>query len=222
MADYALNPIGEDTVLEDGEKKNWDVVMHGNPCDIWEFPHNPHATRGNEPLCFYACPRGADPTPQNLVPYYGPYGARWGIKYIPELHLDNHYGNDEIWPAEPVVITRNDEDFMCVPSNNGIGYGIPTAVHTLIKLIEGPINVNEIDFDKKLIGRKVWYRSQPAIVTHYCDHQGCVILAPDGIEKFAVPAEFADEEGDDFYENGVAKVELDDPHVYWFRNEDDQ
>ena len=83
-------------------------------------------------------------------------------------------------------------------------------------LDEHPLSLNERDFDKKCIGRKVWWRSEPAVITRYVKGQACVILKPDGIKNFTVPAEFAKEPY--YYEEDV-KVNIFDKNIWWFREE---
>lgn len=67
-----------------------------------------------------------------------------------------------------------------------------------------------------MIGRKVWWRSEPAVITHWIEGQACVILEPDGIDKFAVPAEFVHDEIMNDRERDI-KAEIFDDHIWWFR-----
>ena len=81
-----------------------------------------------------------------------------------------------------------------------------------------PLALNTIDFDKKMIGRKIWWRSEPGIITRWIDGQACVIIEPDGIEKFTTPAEFFKEDGDEYYEDNYVKTNIFDKHIWWFRD----
>ena len=76
------------------------------------------------------------------------------------------------------------------------------------------------DFDKEVIGRKVWWRSEPGVITHYCKGQAAVIIEPDGIERFTKPREYAD---DDFpiAEDIDVKADIFDKHIWWFRKENE-
>jgi hypothetical protein len=47
--------------------------------------------------------------------------------------------------------------------------------------------------------------------------QACVILKPDGIPRFTVPPEFAEEEPD-YYEDETVKTDILDRHIWWFRD----
>ena len=73
-------------------------------------------------------------------------------------------------------------------------------------------------FAEKMIGRKVWWRSEPAIIKSWIGHgQACVILEPDGIDNFTMPAEFADDEVMT-YEDKTVKTSIFDKHIWWFRD----
>ena len=86
------------------------------------------------------------------------------------------------------------------------------------RLDEHPMELNNRDFDKEVIGRKVWWRSEPGVITQYCKGQAAVIIEPDGIERFTVPREYAD---DDFLveEDRDVKASIFDKHIWWFRKE---
>ena len=68
-----------------------------------------------------------------------------------------------------------------------------------------------------MIGRKVWWRSEPAIISSWIDGQACVILEPDGIDNFTKPAEFVDDGCMDDGERDI-KADIFDKHIWWFRN----
>ena len=65
----------------------------------------------------------------------------------------------------------------------------------------------------KLIGRKVFYREHPAVITHLIVDQGCLILGPEG-DKFPRPV-YADE--DSYEPEREIKIEVNSPHIWWFR-----
>ena len=85
------------------------------------------------------------------------------------------------------------------------------------KLDEHPAELNDRDFDEHLIGRKIWWRSEPGIITYYCKGQAAVIIKPDGIERFTPPKEY---EGDGFgsYDDDEIKASIFDKHIWWFRS----
>jgi hypothetical protein len=107
----------------------------------------------------------------------------------------------------------------CDVPGKGINYGIDNARVMISELSEHCLELNYIDFDKKMIGRKVWWRSEPAVVKHYVHGQACVLLCPDGIDSFSTPAEFV-EEGESYYEEIDVKTSIFDKHIWWWREEE--
>lgn len=79
---------------------------------------------------------------------------------------------------------------------------------------------SSVPYAEQLVGRKVWYREVPAIVSRDVLSQGCVILEPDGAEKFPPPVWSRDKgEGEyDGCEDDTAKVEILSPHIWWWRD----
>lgn len=157
-------------------------------------------------------PRNETPSYENLIEYQcNGCGVCWGIKYEPHNYIRSKWDESECFTSGGVTITRNGKDFCFCRG------GIDEAKWRIKHLDEHPLDLNEYGFVEKMIGRKVWWRSEPAIVRSYIDKQACVMLEPDGIEKFTTPAEFA-EEGDNYYEDGDVKVKIFDSHIWWFRD----
>ena len=71
----------------------------------------------------------------------------------------------------------------------------------------------------ELVGRKVYYDRTPAIVKRLVEDQGCVILEPDGVDRFPSPVwRDADDDWGDDYEFSL-KVEVLDPKIWWHRKD---
>jgi hypothetical protein len=193
-------------------KLDWDVVVNNEPFQVVvinDYVHTIGGRHGENNLWMY--PRYEEPTYENLVEYDGVgCGVCWGIKYEPHNYIRCKWGELECFTSGGATITRNGKDFYFCRG------GIDEAREKIRKLEDHPLDLNMIDYEKNMIGRKVWWRSEPAVVTHYCDGQACVILEPDGIDKFTIPAEFADE-GNDYYEDGNVKAEIFSEHIWWFR-----
>ena len=188
----------------------WDTVINGKPYFvvlIEGYIHTIGGKYGNNNL--WAYPRNEKPSCENLVQFDGE-PVCWGINYAPYNHARYKHGEFEASTLGNVFITRNGEKFCDVRG------GIERAKCMINNFSEHPIGLNEIDFDKKVIGRKVWWRSEPAVITSYISGQACVILEPDGIQQFTTPAEFADE-GCEYYFDGDVKADILDKHIWWFR-----
>lgn len=188
----------------------WDTVINGKPYFVVRIVGYVHAIGGkynNNDL--WAYPRDEKPNCENLVQFEGE-PVCWGINYAPYNYARCRHDEFEATTIGNVFITRNGEKFCDVRG------GIERAKCMINDFNEHPINLNEIDFDKKVIGRKVWWRSEPAVVSNYISKQACVILEPDGIKQFTTPAEFADE-GCNYYCDGDVKADILDKHIWWFR-----
>ncbi len=189
---------------------NWDTVINEKPYFvvlIEGYIHTIGGKCGNNNL--WAYPRNEKPSCENLVQFDGE-PVCWGINYAPYNHARYRHGEFEARTIRNVFITRNGEKFCDVRG------GIERAKCMINDFSEHPMNLNEIDFDKNVIGRKVWWRSEPAIVTSYISGQACVMLEPDGIPQFTTPAEFANE-GCEYYFDSDVKADILDEHIWWFR-----
>ena len=214
MADIRL--ITKDTVLPHLQHMDWDVVINGIPhyvVRIEGYVHTIGGRYGGNDL--WAYPRDKAPTYDTLVEFGCENPVAWGIRYEPQNYTKTKWDETEARSGSGVAITRNGEIFCHV--TGGLNYGIDKARAMIVEFGEHPLDLSTINFDQKAIGRKVWWRSEPAIITEYVDKQACVILEPDGIERFTVPAEFAKEEPD-YYEDGYVKADILDRNIWWFRD----
>lgn len=214
MADLRL--ITKDTVLPPLYHMDWDVVINGIPhyvVRIEGYVHSIGGRYGENDL--WAYPRDKAPTYDTLVEFSCDEPVAWGIRFEPNNYTKTKWDETEARSGGGVAITRNGEIFCHIPG--GMNYGIDKARVMITQFNEHPLELNSINFDKKMIGRKVWWRSEPAVITSYISKQACVILEPDGIERFTVPAEFQKEDPD-YYEDGDVKADILDRNIWWFRD----
>ena len=196
---------------------NWDVVIGNRPYYVTRIDGYVHTIGGKwGENNLWAYPRDEQPTYENLVEYGSANPVNWGIKFEPHHYMKTKWGETDISYSGSVTITRNGEDFYTL--GGGINYGIDKARVLISELQEHALDFDLIDYDKKMIGRKVWYRSQPAIITRWIKGQACVILEPDGIDSFKTPAEFENDDmfGDDENKKSI-KTEVFNKSIYWFR-----
>lgn len=214
MADLRL--IKRDTILPPLRHMDWDVVINGIPhyvVRIEGYVHTIGGRYGENDL--WAYPRDKVPSYDTLVEFGCDCPVAWGIRYEPNNYTKTKWDETEARTGGAVAITRNGEIFCHV--TGGMNYAIDKARVMIAEFNEHPLELNSINFDKKVVGRKVWWRSEPAIVTRYVQKQACVILEPDGISQFTVPAEFAEEEPG-YYEDGIVKADILDRNIWWFRD----
>lgn len=92
---------------------------------------------------------------------------------------------------------------------------------TAMRLREHPVIdwMSDVPYARQLEGRKVWFRKTPAIISRVLMDQGCVMLQPDGASVFPPPQSQLDHlEQYDSSDDERVKVDLLDPHVWWFRD----
>ena len=159
-----------------------------------------------------------DPHASDLEMLDVPFGA---IPVNYDIRTETNYGwTDHSGYMRRCVtsIYRNNELFYTIPGNPQ--YGIPKALTIISELDGKAFDHISINFESDLIGRKVFWRDQPGVITGYCKGKACVIIEPDGIEKFKAPGNMNKEDAD-IFENGddFVKVELWSNDIWWFREE---
>lgn len=101
-------------------------------------------------------------------------------------------------------------------------------LHWLLSADNHALNLSDPrPFHDQLVGRRVYWHDVPAVITSTVLDQGCVILAPIGRAHFPRQARDLDAEPDgsghdeqdlwDEYEERTVKVEIDSPHIWWWR-----
>lgn len=193
-------------------KYDWDVTVgkQNIPYQVVNIDGYVHCIGGkwgeNSLWCY---PRNEIPCYENLVEYDGNGGADWGLIMKTHNCIKTKWDERELRSTKTVMITRNGEDFY-------LTHGIHHALDLINRINDHPIELNAYGFEKKMIGKKVWWRSQPGVITQWIGNgQACVIIKPDGIEKFETPAEF---ENDYYDEDEDIKTSIFDEHIWWFRN----
>ena len=211
--------VDEDTDLSNIHPFDWDVQINGIPyyvCRIEGCCHSlvfHNGVESREELWCY--PRHEKPSVDNLVEYRMDSPVAWGLHYDEIHHFSHKHGETEARTGARTIITRNESPFYVVYGD--AQFSIPKALHLISKINEHPLEFNSIDFDKKMVGRKIWYNGQPAIIKSFVSGQCCVIIAPDNAEKFKNPPEFVKEDGEYYYEDTMKIDCLESGRVWWFR-----
>ena len=193
-------------------KMPWDVEVRGVPYQVVKiegYVHTIGGGRGENNLWMY--PRNESPTYETLIEFQcDGCGVCWGIKYEPYNYVSCKWDESECFTTDGAMITRNGKDFYFCRG------GIDEAKWLMKHLDEHPLDLNDYGFAEKMIGRKVWWRSEPAIIRSWIDGQACVILEPDGIDSFTTPAEFTADDCLNDDEEDI-KADIFDKHIWWFR-----
>ena len=198
-------------------KLDWDVEVRGVPYQVISVEGFVHCIGGHldwgDGNNFWAYPLNTEMSYETLVEFNGEPGACWGLDYATVNNRRTKWDETEILRGRKLIITRNGKPFYegFITFHQAVAYIMDNV------LSEHPLELNARNFDQKCIGRKVWWRSQPAMITDYINGQACVILKPDGIDMFEIPKEF--EKSDLSYDEDREEIKttIFDKHIWWFR-----
>ena len=172
---------------------DWDVVVYGKPYQVIQATGFVHTIGGrldhgggND---YWAYPLAEEMTVDNLIEFDGHPGACWGMEYAPANRIKTKWDETEILKSRNLCITRNGEKFYdgFMTFHQAIAY-IKDGI-----LDDHPLYLNKRDYDKKCVGRKVWWKEQPARIRRYIYGRACVELVPDGIPGFERPKSYDDD-----------------------------
>ena len=201
---------------------NWDLVIGGVPyyvCRIEGYAHTISYRGGRETRqCLWCYPRDQKPSLDNVIEYTLKSPVDWGIEFHDGNYIRTKWDETEVLPCPKTIITRNGEHFYTVLGDRD--YSIPKAMTLLNDIEEHPLEFDTIDYDLHMIGRKIWFSGQPGIITRYVRGQCCILVAPDGFDRWMRPAEFWAEEGV-YYDEDELKIDcLNNKYsrVWWFRD----
>lgn len=215
MSEIQIKLIDKDTDISSLEMKkyDWDLVVCGVPYQLVEIPGYVHSIEysfGRESAnCMWAYPLNEEPTYENLSEYTIKEPVCWGIVYNPYHDLSYSWEDSEICRCNECYVTRNGERF------SDSVHSIQAAQMLINQFQNHPIDFGSRNYENEILGRKVWWRSEPGIITSFIKDQACVIIEPDGIEKFSTPAEFKND--DIIHDEDDIKADVFDSHIWWFR-----
>lgn len=206
---------------------NWDIVIKGE--EYFGYHLGPDFNNYDESdkekylfrydtwfICKRDCPE--DKIIDNLISCSRDnMQIRWGFSVKEDSYLKYKWDEYSFRTSVKYNIIRNDELFYegCCGSLEG---AYINAMKIIYQLEDSPANINTIDWNKNIIGTKVWYCDQAAIIQSV--YQGEMYLVPDKefIEEFKEPESWKGEDwmywGD--YKDGLY-VEIWDPRITWFR-----
>lgn len=209
--------IDKDTDLSHLKRPvGWDLEIRGIPFDVYRVDGYIHTIGGKfGENCYWACPAGEKPSYKNLIEFNGD-APTWGITFDRNNSLKTKWGETEVLANGECWITRNGKKFYHVPARY-LEYGLAKAQYVLTQLLEEcPLWLAERNWKKNAIGRKVWYKNQPAKIIRILEDNE-LWIEPDGIDKFKRPVYWdAWMEWED-YADGL-RVDLLSNDIYWFRD----
>lgn len=194
-------------------RMNWDVVIDGIPYYVYHVPEFIHSMSGDAVHNYWMCRRDISPTtsPECMIAYDLREPVQWTIRDESRITITYKYSEPRTRLIHDFVIYRNNERFMH-------SYSLAEAQYFMEQISSHPMNFNEIGFATNAIGRKIWWRSEPAVITEYINRQGEIVFIPDGIDSFTTPQEYAHDDVP-YYEEGQTSLHTSifDKHICWFR-----
>ena len=172
---------------------------------------------------YWAIPRGETLHWSHLIEFNGE-ACCWGFNVRSINTVKSKWGECCAEHKYVIDIIRNDEVFNTILAHDLL-YGISKANVLITEYQEHPLELNNFEYDKKMIGREVQYHGIPCKITHYCKGQACVFITPtneEDIERFYKPQHNTDDEYiEDYYEeckiHGGLKVDIDSRDIWWWK-----
>jgi hypothetical protein len=198
----SLRPIG------------WDVVLRDIPFNVYRIDGYNHSIGGKwGENCYWACAADEMPTKNNLVEFSGA-PCRWGFEIQENNFLKTKWGETEMRVSHKCTIYRNGEEFYDFFGSTE--YCAAKAVTFLVHLQEHPIAFNMRNFRDEILGRKIYWKEQPAIIERYIEGQACVIIRPENPNGFNKPCWMGK---NDYMEDSFeVKEDIFSKSIWWFRD----
>lgn len=211
-----INIITEHSDISQRREMNWDVWINSEPYTVASFDEYVHSIGGHYgDNNLWAYPRGEEPTSSNVIEFSDICPVKWGYRYEPSNKMLFKYNEKRLESDDKITITRNDKDFCEVQGE--MSYSLPKVLTMIGEFIEHPLNLNSIDYDKRMIGTKVWWRGQPGIVSKYINGSALVVIEPDNC-NFEIPKEFQNDQNmSEYYAERSIVTSMLDKHIWWFR-----
>lgn len=90
-----------------------------------------------------------------------------------------------------------------------------SAQHIITKLEDLPIDYIDEEARTAMVGRKIFYHNQPAIIKRVLVDQGCIIVQREDGIPFSFPYMEEDNDEDEI----TVKDDILSPHIWWFRGD---
>jgi hypothetical protein len=173
----------------------------------------PHSTNDNN---FYA----RDPYDGEICDFNG-HRVLYDIKVESKNYIKHSYGTSEIRKSVYTSIIADGEQIYEFNHRDPLE-ALLRARELLLQLMEHPSEVVTKDGRARLVGRKIYYREIPAVITRVILDQGEIIVEPKQGFTFPPPVyayEYEDEHDfdEDDEEDLSVKVDILTPNIWWFR-----
>jgi hypothetical protein len=200
-------------VGDQADAKAFDTIAEGELI-FGQFPH----TRRDDSI-YLRRPNGT------ITPFNG-------FRNLIDIQIkSSNYNKDSYWSGDE--IRKSVEGIILsdgVPVYEVFGREVQYVMKQIERLIDELSEHESRWFDKKsrdaLVGRKIWYYNQPAIIKSLIESQGCMMI--ETLPGFVPPTRKDDDDDDDDFDyweeewkvdgHYEVKEEVLTPHVWWWRN----
>lgn len=184
------------------------ITLHGQTYELI-FGEHPHSRRDNN---IYAR------SPFGEIEEFDGHRLCWRVEVEEHNYLkESELSGDEIRKGGGYKLFVDGE---CIYEGfcRSVEYGMQAARSIMEKLSEVAggdwLRAGSRD---KLLGRPIYYRDVPAVITGLIADQGCVIIAAAPGHKLKAPAWEEDPEDWEAEHSDGVKDEVTSPHIWWWR-----
>lgn len=215
-------PTMED--IKNLRKLDWNVTIEDEdnkqiPMQVCIIPDCIHSKGGkygvNNLYVYRANIKEEDLTPSDLTPFNG--DVCWSYK----VYQKNYFRKDElVCGTFCKIYCAGEQVYELRAGWNLMPHMIMTTICKLKELsILTPIT--DRNYEKDIVGRKIFFKDKPAIISRYIKRYGEIIVIPDPDEDVKDFGRSCWMESEDEYEDildGGIKVDILSSDIYWFRD----
>jgi hypothetical protein len=195
-------------------KMGWDTYCNKKYYEVYLIEGFIHSIGGRWGTNkYWACPRNEKPCYNNLIEFSGE-PCCWSFTIESTNSLKTKWDETEMRHHYGCTILRNDQIFYQFGAHD-LDFGLSRIRQLLFIINEHPINFNEQNFEKQIIGRKIYWREQSSIIVRYST-EGTLTIVPEGQQFFNSPC-YQNPEDTTEKESTIVE-DLFAPSIYWFRN----
>lgn len=200
-------------------KVNWDAMLGDEKLDVYRVEGYCHSIGGKwGDNCFWAVIEGEEFSSGNIFAFEG-NPCNWGFRVDRRNTCKSKWSATRVSDYIDVVILRNNKQFYTFTVND-IDFAFNKLRSIMYEIENHPVSFFERNYEQQMVGRKIYWREQPAIIARY-GYSGNLEIRPDGISGFKMQS-YTDHVDRLMTEDGgdgepFVMEDLFAPSIYWFR-----
>jgi hypothetical protein len=148
---------------------DWDFVFKDKEQDVYYIPGFPHTYHRGE-NCLYFVPRGEKPNYNNLKPFdseWEPVSWIFEIENLKNIRMKwDEYRTSNSWIGRIYRNIKTQEHHFHTVNGNTQEDAVMRTLYAINQLKSHPLNFQERGWDKKCVGRKIYYHSMRCVISH--------------------------------------------------------